>query len=120
MTNEAVLTLAGFALFLALASRARAKWKTNADQKIAIKAGERWRLTLHASGQDITTQDEDQYREFVKALDIGDVESLELSPDHRTLVIVLRYTRDVEIPPVGTTATLTPNVSLTTENAEKL
>jgi hypothetical protein len=123
MTNETIGVLAAFALVIALASGAKAKWTTNAGKTIPVKKGERWRLTMSLS-RPATDEDERQYRELVRALDLGDIEDLGFSDDRRTMAVVLHYHRDVELPPLGETKTLSSpsgdSVSLTLENAEKL
>lgn len=123
MTNEAVGVLAAFALVLALASGARAKWRTDAGKKIPVKKGERWRLTMSLS-RPATAEDERQARNSIAARDLAEVEDLSFSDDRRTMSVVLHYYRDVELPPLGETVTMSSSsgdsVSMTLENAEKL
>jgi hypothetical protein len=120
VTNDAVVTLAGFALVLALASGARAKWKTASDQPRTVnpKAGETWKLT-GTSTTAIPDSALAQYPALVSAEGLGDVLSASLSPDHKSFSATIRYGKDVELP-VGVSRSLTPEITLTLTDAVRV
>ncbi len=120
MTNEAVVTLGGIALILALASGARANWKTDVDQPKTVKPkeGETWRLT-GTTTTEISDLNVEEYRTLLSASGVADVLDVSVSADRKSFVAVLRYLRDSELA-LGVRRSLSPGLSITLTDAVRV